>query len=138
MSKGFETTFYYLRTWEAISAATFGFILSLVFSYFGQPGRSIVAGAFFGSLAMAIKSSSHLWSAIWYRISVLLLIGLHIAVVILLPWVSAAHWNELIFVPFMAIDLLIVLVIIFFAFRVFCGKPSHLFSYRQPELDYRR
>ena len=124
--------------WQGIVAAVAGFGIFLMFSHFGEEGRGTLAGAFAATVGMTIRMSWPSRVRQWYLSAVAALIAVHIFVILVSDWHSAADWTGLLVMPIMAVDMILNLGAFFFVCALLHGKPEHLFSESKEQLDYRQ
>lgn len=125
--------FYSPRRWEGAAAALAALAVFLIFAYFGQPGRGSVAGAFLGSVVVSMRICWPIRNEIWYRLAISIVIIIHIALVIGFQWKKATNWNGFTMIPFMTVDIAIILSVMYFLYKAIHGEPKRLFTDSEPD-----
>lgn len=60
--------------------------LFFVFAYFGDPGRGMAAMISSGLIVVLVKYFWDLRNRVWFWITIAFIVGLHVALVLLIPW----------------------------------------------------
>jgi cell division protein FtsW (lipid II flippase) len=112
--------------WEGLVAASLGTIVYVASLVWWDPGPGTIAGGFMTSLAICIRICWPLVKQLWFWLTMLVLILLHLFTIFGFSWEFAKDWTGLTLIPFMAIDVLFILFVVFFAFCAMYGRPAHL------------
>lgn len=118
--------FFAPRKWEGAIAGLCGFVVFLIFVYFGDPGRATIAAAFFTAIAISMRICWPLRRHYWFWIAITALIVIHLIAIVVFSWSAASHWTGLTFIPFSVADIVVILTIIYILYRSIYGVPTRL------------
>jgi hypothetical protein len=132
--------FYAPPRWEGALIAVVGIVGYLLLAHFLGEGRGTVAGGFVTSFGVAVRIGWPLRKQLWFWVAILALGAVHAFAVAMFKWSAAADWKGPSFMPFMAADIALILVVIYFIYRWRYGVPAELIGEPDPryadENDY--
>ena len=85
--------------------------LLLLFVYFGDPGRGMAAFISAGVIVIGVRYFWDLKNRVWFWMSIALVVGLHVALVLVIPWPDK-DWRGIQYLPIALLDFGIVYGII--------------------------
>jgi hypothetical protein len=115
-----------VRRTESPAAGVVGLIVYFGFVAAGNEGLGTMIAGFATAMAIAIVICQPLRGERWFWGVVARLVAVHAAVVLLFDRRAAARWSGLTFIRVMFGDALLILAVVYAAYRALYGAPSVL------------